>query len=188
MNLPHDQLSIEQQRALHRLCWRFEDRVMSDQPPPPGEWLAERGDLPALLVISEFLAIREEAPGKPSPQSQTNSQAGMWFEVWQQECLAELPDQRAAVSQLFGDFTARMENARSRNSPSRADFDARLAGDRYRFLEEIARGGTGAIWRVYDSNLRREVAVKTLLGDRSNRDSLVSDFSVAPVHRPEFDK
>jgi serine/threonine protein kinase len=41
---------------------------------------------------------------------------------------------------------------------------------RYQFLEEIARGGAAAVWRVRDNHLQRETAIKFLLDSRDNRD------------------
>ncbi len=38
---------------------------------------------------------------------------------------------------------------------------------RYDFLEEIARGGMGAVFRISDPVLQRELAMKVVLGDRS---------------------
>lgn len=40
--------------------------------------------------------------------------------------------------------------------------------ERYDFLHEIARGGAGAVWRVYDRHLKRESAVKLLLDSQDN--------------------
>jgi serine/threonine protein kinase len=44
------------------------------------------------------------------------------------------------------------------------------SSDRYDFQEEIARGGTGVIWRVWDRHLRRPSAIKYLLDSSDNRE------------------
>jgi len=40
--------------------------------------------------------------------------------------------------------------------------------ERYDFLHEIARGGAGAVWLVYDRHLKRQSAVKLLLDSQDN--------------------
>ena len=44
--------------------------------------------------------------------------------------------------------------------------------DKYVFLDEIGRGGMGSVLRVYDSNLRRHVAMKRILSSSSERTRL----------------
>jgi serine/threonine protein kinase len=40
--------------------------------------------------------------------------------------------------------------------------------ERYQFMHEIARGGAGAVWRVFDRHLQRETAAKFLLEKQDN--------------------
>lgn len=42
-------------------------------------------------------------------------------------------------------------------------------GQHYEFIEEVARGGSSAIWRVYDRHLGRECAIKFLLDSKDNQ-------------------
>ena len=44
--------------------------------------------------------------------------------------------------------------------------------DKYVFLDEIGRGGMGSVLRVYDTNLRRHVAMKRILSSSSERTRL----------------
>ena len=44
--------------------------------------------------------------------------------------------------------------------------------EKYVFLDEIGRGGMGSVLRVYDSNLRRHVAMKRILASSSDRTRL----------------
>jgi serine/threonine-protein kinase len=51
-----------------------------------------------------------------------------------------------------------------------------LAGDRYQFHGEIARGGMGAVLRARDVDLCRELAIKVLLHKHVTRPEVVSRF------------
>src|SRR5262245_20052353 len=55
---------------------------------------------------------------------------------------------------------------------------------RYAFEEEIARGGMGAIYRVYDEALKRELAMKVMLGPRSGSVTPVGSPAGTPVGSP----
>src|SRR5262245_25863347 len=46
----------------------------------------------------------------------------------------------------------------------------------YQIIEEVARGGMGAIYRVRDLELRRDLAVKVLLPEHAGRASIVQRF------------
>lgn len=43
-----------------------------------------------------------------------------------------------------------------------------MSDDRYELREEIARGGSAVVWRVWDKHLQRETAVKCLLDSQDN--------------------
>src|SRR5439155_14574881 len=51
-----------------------------------------------------------------------------------------------------------------------------LVAGRYRLGDEIARGGMGAVFRVRDHNLDRDLAVKVMLADPRDRPDLARRF------------
>ncbi len=55
--------------------------------------------------------------------------------------------------------------------------DSSLKGSRYRLLGEIARGGMGAILKVWDGDLRRTLAMKVILG----KEDATADVAATPV-------
>jgi serine/threonine protein kinase/Flp pilus assembly protein TadD len=59
---------------------------------------------------------------------------------------------------------------------SHAEVPVLLVAGRYRLGEEIARGGMGAVFRVRDDNLDRDLAVKALLADPRDRPDLAGRF------------
>jgi serine/threonine protein kinase len=68
-----------------------------------------------------------------------------------------------------------------------------MAQTRYRIYEKLGAGGVGAIYRAYDTDLKRWVAIKRLLGDdedvefRSNEEELRREAnSLAALHHPNI--
>ena len=71
--------------------------------------------------------------------------------------------------------------------PARGD----LLGDRYRLDDRIASGGMGDVWQATDTVLGRDVAVKTLHGDRATDPGFQSRFrheaqAMALLHHPNI--
>src|SRR5262245_19222821 len=61
------------------------------------------------------------------------------------------------------------EEAPSSEAAPRPDPD-RLGHGRYRLTDEIARGGMGAVLKVWDEDLRRSLAMKIILQEQSTVD------------------
>src|SRR3569833_4657896 len=64
-----------------------------------------------------------------------------------------------------------------------------LLGDRYRLDDRSAAGGMGEVWQATDTVLGRDVAVKTLMGDRATDPSFQNRFqhearAMAVLHHP----
>jgi hypothetical protein len=64
-----------------------------------------------------------------------------------------------------------------------------MLGDRYRLDDRIAAGGMGEVWRATDTVLGRDVAVKTLKGDRATDPGFQNRFrhearAMAVLHHP----
>jgi serine/threonine-protein kinase len=64
-----------------------------------------------------------------------------------------------------------------------------MLGDRYRLDDRIAAGGMGEVWQATDTVLGRDVAVKTLKGDRASDPSFQNRFqhearAMAVLHHP----
>jgi serine/threonine-protein kinase len=64
-----------------------------------------------------------------------------------------------------------------------------MLGDRYRLDDRIAAGGMGEVWQATDTVLGRDVAVKTLKGDRATDPSFQNRFqhearAMAVLHHP----
>ncbi|MFI6078043.1 serine/threonine-protein kinase [Actinoplanes sp. NPDC051343] len=64
-----------------------------------------------------------------------------------------------------------------------------MLGDRYRLDDRIAAGGMGEVWQATDTVLGRDVAIKTLKGDRATDPSFQNRFqhearAMAVLHHP----
>ena len=63
----------------------------------------------------------------------------------------------------------------------RARTSERAAGQRYRTLEEIGRGGMGAVFRVRDEDLERDLAMKVIRRNRATPETVARFFDEAKV-------
>ena len=58
-----------------------------------------------------------------------------------------------------------------------------VSGDRYEIKEEFARGGMGAILRVFDHNIRREMAMKVMLNQGALTESAEPELNTRAMGR-----
>jgi serine/threonine protein kinase len=146
----------------------------------------------------EFDAFCAEHPGDASALRKVREE---W--EWVRSAL------QSAVGQIEGDLLAARPNAKPGDelessglldSPADADLSAdsastdalvkrlaelSLARSRYKLEAEVARGGMGAIFRVWDEQLRRHLAMKVILGKGETLRSGSSPH-VDPVHLARF--
>jgi len=102
-------------------------------------------------------------------------------EAWVRDA-ATRPAGAASVSARISGIVGKDVDARVALDQTAHDGGALEHGNigRYRILNEVARGGQGAILRVYDQDLRRRLAMKVVLGEGEQRGSGASVASVAP--------
>jgi serine/threonine-protein kinase len=158
--------------------------------------LAENSVVALDLVVAEF---RWRGRYEDSPSRQEYERR---FPQWAAALLARFEEQS----------TQRFEQARRRTRPAstspqgltalklqdaaeaRIDFSPALS-ERYEILSEVARGGMGAVYRVRDQSLRRDLALKVLLPEHRGQAELERRFmqeaqimgqlqhpGIAPVH------
>ncbi len=109
-------LSIQQQRKLCEICWRYEQAIAEGKEVKPQDLLELAPDIAPNIILNELTEIQKE-----------------------------------------------IDNPTRTPRPSIS-----IADDRYELINEIARGGTAVVWRVYDRHLRRQTAIKCLLDSQDN--------------------
>jgi serine/threonine-protein kinase len=112
-----------------------------------------------LLACDARLRAAEAAPGWPvSPLVRTP------------------PPASAAAGPVASTLEAAADNLAATRADAAAHPLPRRLG-RYELLEEIGRGGMGAVLRGHDPDLRRDLAVKVLLPDQQHNPEVLSRFT-----------
>lgn len=172
-------LDVMQKRLLHELCWEFEVAIRSGEPVNLEHWLNRRGGLSRDLVLAELLAIELEVRYDADPDVDVPSLTDetMTLDVdetniiqtdvdetenaFLKDCLDRMPNDGEVIHQV-------MQRAKLERCQRLAQSQFAHTNQRYEFIHELARGGTGAVWRVYDRHLHRQTAVKVLLDSHNN--------------------
>ncbi len=170
-----DASHVLNQRLLHDLCWEFEEALRSGKSPRIEDWLDRRGVLSRELLLSELLMIEYELRSSP-PSSIAhepfNSNASLSVETKSTHDDQTLASFLASVQLRFPSDAKIVDAVVAELSAERMKRSCPLpfskTDRRYQFIHEIARGGTSAVWRVYDRHLHRESAVKVLLDSHNN--------------------
>ncbi len=176
-------LDLNQQRELHKLCCQFEDAWNAGSNPSIEAFLRKTNSENHDALLQELLAIelelqtdaaaddsvrlesvdtRSESPGRGVANvAKSLGQKERTLENVLDSYLKRFPGKADLVRNTFESFQE--SNVATRDTTAFKTLDSR-----YQFIAEIARGGTGAVWRVYDQRLQRESAVKVLLDSRNN--------------------
>jgi eukaryotic-like serine/threonine-protein kinase len=126
--------------------------------------------------------------GKPPPEGERADQPHVSFVQRLQRHFSGSVDPRIDL-QDEDDSASRVKEPGSRTPTSVEDFVRRLspavdAGSRYEVKQDVASGGMGTIFRVWDSDLRRNLAMKVMHG-KGVGSSHASEGSGAPPVDPE---
>ncbi|TWT92736.1 protein kinase domain-containing protein [Stieleria varia] len=162
-----DRLTIAQRRKLHQLCWEFEDAWRAGSARLE-DWL-EKSSVDHDATLQELLATEIELRQSCLTLADTLTKSSdptistSTDDVSIDEYLTRFPQHAAVVRAAFA--------SASQTSQSDASPFAKLDDDgRYEFIHEIARGGAGAVWRVFDRHLQRESAIKVLLTQQNSNE------------------
>lgn len=154
----HDSLPVSPAWRLDPLCQRFESAWRSGQRPRIEEYLTEvpEADRPVLLyaLLRRELACRRESGETPSVE----------------EYQRRFPAQVHVIDRVFrgGEATPFSLDGES-SQPGSGTGPERPGGDeepmparlgRYHVLTRLGKGGFGVVYKGYDDDLRREVAIK----------------------------
>ncbi len=163
-----DQLSAAQYRQVHDICGRFEAARRDGQSPQVETLLDDTtGPLRDVLLaelIERDLELQAHQERFPQPVSLGISETYTGTSAVTVQLLNQyqqrFPDDLTVIAGAIDRFLKR--EVISGNA------DLTPQHTRYEFVAEIARGGAGVVWRVYDRHMKRETAVKLLLDSNNN--------------------
>lgn len=131
--------SVDEQRTLLELCWQFEDAWEHGDCQSASEWLnANYSESSEAIDLITALAELKLVELELRPKYETHRVEGTLHKSQNQLMRFPKPE------------IAQPEN------------------ERYKFLREIARGGAGVVWHVFDLQLLRFSAIKLLLDSQDN--------------------
>ena len=145
---------------LDRACDAFEQQWSGENQPRIEDFLKNWEGVQRENALRELLSVELEI------RSRRNEQLAL------QDYMERFPESESLIRSVFeelgylqaGALTPRSTSASSELSEQSLPV---AAEGQYEFLEEIARGGMGAIHRVRDTHFDRLLAIKTLREDRS---------------------
>lgn len=170
-----DGLTLDQQRILHEVCWDFETQCRDGHDPALETWLDQYCDrIPSQILFAELIGIevqclverlfRDRVDEDTIDRSDDRTMSDR--DAVAQRYAARFPDDLDRIHVLWDQA---VDSVRRQIESTRLD----LTHERYEFIEEIDRGGSGSIWRVHDRQMDREAAVK-FLHDSGPGDSMRS--------------
>ncbi|HEV3122279.1 MAG TPA: tetratricopeptide repeat protein [Isosphaeraceae bacterium] len=144
-------------------CDRYEADWKAGGRPRIEEYLENSPEPARPLLLRELLVLELELRAKtgesPAPQ----------------EYHDRFPDQTHVIESVFSNDATRLAGEGGADSSVVADFamadwvgDATSAGRRFHILRHHAAGGLGEVFVARDEEVRREVALKTIRGQRAN--------------------
>ncbi|MCA9170052.1 MAG: protein kinase, partial [Planctomycetales bacterium] len=149
-----DQLPLEALSVIDDLCLEFEDAWRAGQRPLVPSYLGRCGSSQRAMVFRELIILDIDYRRRAGETPQATDYAGM------------LPDAASLIEEAFA--TALLATSQSRPaaapsaSPREPMRERELPGEvgRYQVIEKLRSGGCGTVYKGYDSQLERCVAIK----------------------------
>lgn len=152
----------------------FQEALQCGQQPSIEQYLSETGDADRTEVFRELLSVELSRLRRSS--------AGPRLEVY----LERFPEFEAIVREQFigfDSFQMSMDSTMSHatscgEAPSGSihPSDGKPELERYRLLEQLGQGGFGQVWRAFDDESNRYVAIKGPRADRGVTPARVASF------------
>lgn len=121
------------------------------------------GNFPGEQTVDDATPVSNGIGETPQPlqaDSHPKEQHATWRKTGQQEALLPPPTQDASLGQVLAEEKQNLEKLFG--DKQKAEDKAQQFG-RYQIVAELGRGGMGKVYRVYDPQLKREGALKTML-------------------------